>query len=177
MKGDNGANMYECKKVGLEFLYSAKHRFVCEQIIAATPRQIFEVFEDAHSWTVWGAPIQKVEWTSPRPFAIGTTRTVFMTGGLVAYEEFIAWEPGKRMAFCFSGSSQDSIESFAEDYQVTDLGDGRCKVQWVMAMQPKGFSKIVLGLFGPVMSVFNRRMFANFRKYVEAEYATVAASS
>ncbi|WP_101759329.1 SRPBCC family protein [Oceanicoccus sp. KOV_DT_Chl] len=122
-----------------------------------------------------GDPIQKVEWTSPKPFAVGTTRTVYMSGGLVGEEEFIAWEPGKRMAFCFTAMSQDSTESFAEDYQVTDLGNGSCKVVWVMAMEPKGFSKIVLTLFGPLMAWFNRRMFKNFRRYVEQQAAVAVA--
>ena len=63
--------------------------------------------------------------------------------------------------------SQNSIESFAEDYQVTDLGDGSCRVEWVMAMSPKGFSKIVMALFGPVMAWYNRKMFRDFKRYVE----------
>lgn len=167
--------MYECEQVGVEFFETAAHLFKAQEIIAATPEQIFEIFEDAHSWTVWAAPIQKVEWTSPTPFDVGTTRTVSMSGGLVGEEVFIAWERGKRMAFCFTAMSQDSISSFAEDYQVTDLGDGTCRVEWTMAMAPKGISKYVLRLFGPVMGFANRRMFKAFKKYVEAQ--TVAVTS
>ena len=33
-----------------------------------------------------------MEWTSPKPFGLGTTRTVTMSGDLAGYEEFIAWE-------------------------------------------------------------------------------------
>lgn len=163
--------MFPCKTVGLDFLETASHRFHAEEIIAATPEQIFEVFEDAHAWTVWATPIQKVEWTSPKPFGLGTTRTVSMSGGLVGEEVFIAWERGKRMAFCFTAMSRDSMESFAEDYQVTDLGDGTCRAQWTMAMQPRGFSKVMLTVFSPVMAWFNRRMFRSFRQQVESRYA------
>ena len=42
--------MFECKQVGLDFLDTAKHRYVAEEVIRATPEQIFDVFEDAHSW-------------------------------------------------------------------------------------------------------------------------------
>lgn len=162
--------MFACKIVDVDFLATARHRFYAEETITATPEQIFEVFEDPHSWTVWATPIQRVEWTSPKPFGIGTTRTVSMSGNLVGEEVFIAWERGKRMAFCFTTMSQNSIESFAEDYQVTDLGNGTCKVQWTMAMQPKGFSKVMLAVFGPIMAWYNRRMFSSFRKYVESQY-------
>ena len=168
--------MYECEKVGLDFLETAQFCFTAEEVITATPAQIFEVFEDARSWAVWATPIQKVEWTSPKPFGLGTTRTVYMSGGMDAYEEFIAWESGRRMAFCFVAMSHSSIESFAEDYQVTDLGDGRCKVRWVMAMQPRGFSRYVLRLIAPLMTWYNRKMFGKFREYIENQYATVNAA-
>ncbi len=160
--------MFECKKVGMEFFDEAPYTFVAEEIITASPEKIFSVFEDPDSWTVWAAPIQNVEWTSPKPFALGTTRTVTMTGGLAGYEEFIAWEPGKRMAFRFNGCNKDTLEAFAEDYQVTDLGDGRCKVVWVMGMAPKGAAKFSLALIKPLMAWYNRRMFSKFRQLVES---------
>lgn len=158
---------FPCTPVGLEFFASAPHCFPATEIVKATPEQIFEVFEDAHAWTVWADPIQDVEWTSPKPFKLGTTRTVTMSGGMVGWEEFIAWEPGRRMAFCFTHVAKDNIESFAEDYQVEDLGDGTCKVTWRMAMAPKGASRFILPVFSPVMGWFIRRMFKKFKVYTE----------
>ena len=90
-----------CKKVGLSYLTQAKHRFYAVEVIKATPDQIFDAFEDPYSWTVWATPIQNVEWTSPKPFQLGTTRTVSMSGGIVGYEEFIAWERGKQYGILF----------------------------------------------------------------------------
>ncbi len=57
--------MFQCKKVGLDFLQSAKHRYHCEEIIQATPEQLFAVFEDAESWTVWATRFKK--WSGHRP--------------------------------------------------------------------------------------------------------------
>lgn len=168
--------MYRCEPVELDFFERAPHVFRASEIIAATPAQIFAVFEDAHSWTVWAPPIQKVEWTSPQPFGVGTTRTVSMMGGLVGEERFIAWEAGKHMAFCFTACSQDSMSSFAEDYRVTELGDGRCRVEWAMAMEPKGYNRAMMKVFGPVMGWSVRWMFARFRRYVEAEADTAVVS-
>jgi hypothetical protein len=61
-------------------LSTPKNVFKAEEIIKARPEVIFDVLEDPLSWTVWAFPIQKVEWTSPKPFGIGTTRSVHMMG-------------------------------------------------------------------------------------------------
>lgn len=164
---------FACTPVGLEFLEQTKNLFRAEEIVKASPETIFEVFEDAHAWTVWAMPIQKVEWTSPRPYGIGTTRSVHMMGDMIGYEEFIAWEPGKRMAFTFVGCSKDATEKFLEDYRVTDLGDGSCRVEWYMAMDTRGFSRHLMWMTRPLLRLANRRMFKKFREYTE-NYAAQA---
>ena len=164
---------FACTPVGLEFLEQTKNLFRAEEIVKASPETIFEVFEDAHAWTVWAMPIQKVEWTSPRPYGIGTTRSVHMMGDMIGYEEFIAWEPGKRMAFTFVGCSKDATEKFLEDYRVPDLGDGSCRVEWYMAMDTRGFSRHLMWMTRPLLRLANRRMFKKFREYTE-NYAAQA---
>ncbi|MEP4146572.1 MAG: SRPBCC family protein [Halioglobus sp.] len=164
------SDYFECTPVGLDFLEHTKNVFKAEEVVKASPEQIFEVFEDAHSWTVWAMPIQKVEWTSPKPFCVGTTRTVSMMGGMDGYEEFIAWERGKRMAFTFVGCNKEATEKFLEDYRVTDLGDGSCRVEWYMAMETRGASRHMMWLTRPLMRMANRSMFKKFRKFTE-EYA------
>ena len=168
---------FECTRVGLDFLEQTRNVFKAEEIVRATPDQIFEVFEDAHAWTVWAKPNQNVEWTSPQPFGVGTTRTVSMMGGMDGYEEFIAWEPGKRMAFTFVGCNKDATEKFLEDYRVTDLGDGSCRVEWYMAMEPRGFSRHMMWLTRPIMRMANRRMFRKFREYTENRVAAAQGQS
>ncbi|MFK7975463.1 MAG: SRPBCC family protein [Halioglobus sp.] len=167
------SDYFECTKVGLEFLDQTKNVFSAVEIVRATPEQIFEVFEDEHSWTVWALPITKVEWTSPKPFGIGTTRTVSMMGDMDGFEEFVAWDRGKRMAFTFLGCSKDATDKFLEDYRVTDLGDGTCKVEWFMAMEPRGFSRHMMWMTRPLMRMANRRMFRKFKTYTE-DYAAAA---
>lgn len=163
---------FECKPVGMDYFETAPYVFRAEQIIRATPEQIFNAFEDADAWTRWAPPIQKVEWTSPKPFGLGTTRTVYMSGGMTGWETFIAWDYGKRMAFCFTHASMDATESFGEDYTVDDLGDGSCKVVWTMAMTPVGPSAKVFPLTKYVMALANKWMFSRFRKLVEREFTS-----
>lgn len=160
--------MYACDKTTLDFFDHASACYVAEVRVRATPERIFEVFEDAYAWTVWAPPIQAVHWTSPRPFGVGTTRTVHMPGGMLGVEEFIAWEPGKRMAFCFTSCSKPNVRAFAEDYKVEELGDGTCRVQWTMAMEPTGISRLTMPLSGPFMRLGLRWMLGRFKAFVEA---------
>jgi carbon monoxide dehydrogenase subunit G len=168
--------MYGCRPVGIEFCDTAPHRFTTEVVIHATPEQIFEVFEDPDSWVVWALPIRRVEWTSPRPFGVGTTRTVTMTGGLVGKEEFIAWERGRRMAFRFTEASMAAVTAFAEDYQLSDAGNGRTRVRWVMAMEARGANDVGLRLFGWTMRLGLAFLLRRFQTLVETRYPAARAA-
>ncbi|MCB1015424.1 MAG: SRPBCC family protein [Acidimicrobiales bacterium] len=163
-----------CERIGLDDFAAAPVRFTASETIAATPEQVFAIFLDAEAWTKWVFAITGVEWTSPFPLEVGSTRTVHMLGGLTAYEEFLAWEPGRRMAFRFNELSKPVASAFGEDYQVTDLGDGRSRVDWVMVMAPAGAGRHTIGVMKPAMGWFIRHTLANFRRYVEAHPPAVA---
>jgi hypothetical protein len=59
-----------------EFVGTAKARAVAERETAVSAEQLFATLEDGPSWSKWVPLIREVTWTSPKPFAIGTTRTV-----------------------------------------------------------------------------------------------------
>lgn len=159
--------MHESQTVGMDYFQHADHSYTAVVEIDASPEQVFASFENEHDWPQWALPITKVEWTSPKPFGLGTTRRVFMMGGLVADEVFIAWEYPKRMAFCFTHSSQKLVGSFAEDYIVEALANGKTRVQWNMAMTPQGFGKISMALSRPFMAWGLQWMLNRFKKQVE----------
>lgn len=163
--------MYKCKEVSVEYFSTAPCVYRATVEVAASPEQIFSSFEDAADWPKWAPPIQHVEWTSPKPFGLGTTRRVSMSGGLIGDEVFIAWDYPKRMAFCFTHSSQSLIDSFAEDYQLTVLPNGKTQVVWTMGMTPKGIGKLSMAIFGPLMGWANQWMFNRFKKHVEKRFA------
>ena len=161
--------MYTMKDIDLAYFDTADLRFETKVELDCTPARLFDIFEDAESWPQWVGSILRVEWTSPKPFGVGTTRTVYMKGNLEGYEEFIAWERGVRMAFKFVGANKNNIEVFGEDYVVKDLGDGRCHLTWIVVMEPKGLGKYFMKLGKPLMA----RMFAGIMqkdlpKYIAA---------
>ncbi len=161
--------MYPCRKVDLGFFETAPFRFEASVEVDAAPEGVFDVFEDADAWTVWVPAIKHVEWTSPKPFGVGTTRTVKMVGGMVAEEEFIAWERGRRMAFYFRTASQKNLVAFGEDYQVSDLGGGRSRVTWRVAMDVGGINRIVMPVTGPMVGAGLKWMLGRLRRYVAAQ--------
>lgn len=162
--------MHECELVDANYAAKAPVSFVSVVEVKATPEQVFEAFEDADAWPIWAPPITKVEWTAEKPYGLGTTRTVTMIG-MVGDETFIAWDYPKHMAFCFTHCSQKLVKSFAEDYVVTDLGNGLTRVQWTMGMTPQGFGKFTMALFKPFMGFGNQWMLNRFKTYCNKRFA------
>lgn len=164
------ARTYECERVELDFIDRAPFRFVSTVDLAITPEQLFEVLADETSWPHWATVITKVEWTSPEPRGVGTTRTVTMRGHITGDEEFLAWEPFTHMAFRFNTSTSNAISAFAEDYRVVETPEG-CHLTWVMALQPSGLpGRLGMTLGQPVMSWMFQRFLHNLRRYSNERY-------
>lgn len=78
-----------------------------------------------------------IAWTSPRPFAVGTTRSAKVLGGVMSGDErFFVWEEGRRYSFHFTRGNLPVFESLAEDYRVEPDGEDRCRFTWTVALTP-----------------------------------------
>ncbi|TVX91425.1 SRPBCC family protein [Mycolicibacterium porcinum] len=164
------ARTYQCERVELDFIDRAPFRFVSTVDLAITAEQLFEVLSDETSWPHWATVITNVEWTSPEPRGVGTTRTVTMRGHIVGDEEFLAWEPFSRMAFRFNTSTSNAISAFAEDYRVVETADG-CHLTWVMAMKPSGLAgRLGMTMGRPVMAWLFQRFLHNLRRLSNERY-------
>ena len=103
--------LHPCRRVELDWLDHAPSVFRNSVDIALAPAELFEVLARADTWPRWASVITHVEYTSPAPYGIGTTRVVTMRGGIVGDEEFLAWEPGAHLAFRFNASSTSALEA------------------------------------------------------------------
>lgn len=99
-------SVYECEPFGLPFFGlesdagAAPVRYQFRRELDVSPARLWQILEDPKSWPVWAAPgIVEVEWTTAKPYQVGTERTVFFIGGMEVYERFIAWTPEREMAF------------------------------------------------------------------------------
>ena len=101
-------------------------------------------------------------WTSPRPFGVGTTRTVKALKGLNVFQEyFFRWEEGRQKSFYVVESSGPLAKRFAEDYLVVPTGDNACRFTWTIAYEPSAI--------GRAGEIVNKRLlgtlFADTRKH------------
>lgn len=85
----------------------------------------------------WCRLLRDITWTSPRPFGVGTTRTVRTLGSLSTFDEyFFRWEEGRRMSFYIVRSRLPGFRSFAEDYLVEPTSESACRFTWTIAYAP-----------------------------------------
>lgn len=163
--------LHPCDKVGMEFVDTAPHRYANSVDLAITPRQLFEVFADAEAWPRWAKVITGVEWTSPLPPGVGSTRRVHMRGGLVGTEEFLLWEPGTRMGFRFNQASEKSIRAFAERYDVVETAEG-CRLTWTLALDVAGPGRFFMPVSGLASNLAFRWFLRNLRRYTAERFAS-----
>ncbi len=160
--------MFTCEKPDFDLLESAPVVFNTKVKINATPEKIFNAWADPNSWPVYVNEIGHVEYTSPEPYGVGTTRTVTATNGMKIEEEYMAWEENRRIAFYFKRIGMPVIASALEDYSIAELGDGECEVTWLFAIKPRGVFRIVMWLSKGTFKKNNRKAMDAFKAYVES---------
>ena len=165
------ATMHPCRRVDLSFLETAPSRFTNTVSIALSPEELFGVLARADPWPRWAKVITDVEWTTPPPRGVGTTRTVTMRGGLVGEEEFLAWEEHTLLAFRFNRASEKRIRAFAERYDVVATPTG-CTLTWTLALDVTGAARMTLTPSRPVLTATFRWFLRNLRRYTDERFAT-----
>ena len=155
--------LHPCQKVDLDWMPTAQSRFSNSVDVALSPDELFGVLARADTWPRWAKVIKHVEYTSPEPHGVGTTRVVRMAGGMVGDEEFLAWEPGRQMAFRFNTSATKTLKAFLENYRLEPVASGT-RLTWELGMETAGPSK----LFSPVSTPITNFMFRRFLKNLQA---------
>ncbi|CAM4014075.1 SRPBCC family protein [Smaragdicoccus niigatensis] len=110
--------------------------------------------------------IKRIDWTSPRPFGVGTTRTAHAyLGALVLNERFIVWDEGRRMAFGVESSNLPVFRRFGEDYRIEPTSPESCTLTWTIASDPQPYLK---PFKRPVIRVSEWSMFGDARIHFES---------
>lgn len=130
--------MHPLEPAGEDLLRRAQAHSVAEHEYPVAAEQLFALLEEGATWCEFFPVIREVEWTSPRPFGVGTTRIVTVIGGVRLDETFWAWKPGSRMGFAITAASNRALQGLAELYDILPLDDGRCKLRWEMGIELSG---------------------------------------
>ncbi|SDW29094.1 SRPBCC family protein [Marinobacter mobilis] len=146
--------MPNCTPAHLDYLDRAPYKEVNVVDLPATPEQVFAVFKDGEAWPKWFHVIDKVTWTSPEPYGVGTTRTVHL-GPLKADEYFFNWEENRRFSFYFSATNLPFMKTLVEDYLLEAKGPNTTRFTYTVAYEPA----LPLKLSGPVGRAILARSF------------------
>lgn len=143
-------DLKQLEQVGEEFLADKSKVKTVSHEFPFPSQVVWNALLDGETWTKW-LPITKVEWTSPTPFKVGTTRTVWI-GKQVVEEYFFGWEEGKRMAFRFDRASLP-VKAAVEDYQLHETAKG-CRLDWYFRVK----APLILGplISGQMTSGFKK---------------------
>ena len=145
-----------CRPVDASFFDTAPMRFKNVVELSARPADVFTIFEDGESWPRWFHGIHNVVWTSNKPYGVGTTRTVWLTGVTID-EHFFRWEQDHRFSFYLIGHSMPLFHAFAEDYLLEEVAPSRTQFTYSVAAEPR----LMIRMGGPIAQTYFGSMFRN----------------
>lgn len=144
------------------------------QPVPASSAATFRCLEDGDAWPVWLEPVSKVTWTSPKPFGVGTTRDIEITGGVVT-ERFYLWEDGEVMGFHFESGPLPVFDAFAEEWRVIATGDDSCELEWRYGIDLAGPLRYLSRFVGGRFAKDGQKSLAQFADFMLANRATYEA--
>ena len=151
----------------LAFADTAPWKFDFEGIISAPPAKVWTAWTDNPGWAVWFKNCRSCVTTSPTAEGVGATRTIKMNG-LTAEEVFIAWEPEHLWAFTVTSIKPSFAKSMVERVRFADLGNGRTRINYRIAVEPRGWAKPLRPIVAAQGAKAFVTSFAQFDKFVAA---------
>jgi uncharacterized protein YndB with AHSA1/START domain len=146
---------FDLTPTDLTFIERAPFHFDNEAVINASPARVFEILEAAEAQTEWFKDFKDARWLSDPPYGVGSTREVVLKA-LRVKERFVAWEPGRRMAFSIEAITLPLVSAMLEDLQFEPMGEGRTRFRWRAYYQPTIAMRLVhpiaRGVFGGMFS-------------------------
>jgi hypothetical protein len=123
--------------VDASFLTTAPVRTQLQFPLSASPGEVFgAIAGDPAGWGEWFPGFASDgRYTTSAPHGVGSVREVSV-GGARMVDTIIAWEEGRRWAFCVSEGPLPGTRALAEDYVMDPGPDGGTVLTWTIAIQP-----------------------------------------
>lgn len=129
------------------------------------PERVWESLTSERALADWGLGLHRLEWTSPRPFGVGTTREVVLPGRAMAVRErFFRWDEGHRKSFYAAEADRPLLKRLGEDYLVEATATGS-RFTWTIAMEPRPRTRLLIGLTSPLNQLAFRAVPWRARSY------------
>jgi hypothetical protein len=154
---------FKCEAADESFFESAPMRLRGTFNVA---RPAAEVWDELTSDSAlhWCRILNDVSWTSPRPFGVGTTRSVkALWGASLLKEHYFRWEEGHRHSFYVLETTNPMVSRLAEDYRVEPTGESSCRFTWLIAVEPRAWARPA--------NVVNRRILTTLFEDTDRHFA------
>jgi hypothetical protein len=159
---------YGLEPADQDLFTSAPHVFRYSKRFAAPVEKVWESLTSDESLAAWSATVSAVNWLSPRPFGVGTTREVVLAPGLARVRErYFHWDEGHRYSFAVFEANLPVFERFAEDYVVEpETSDtGSTRFTWTVAIEPTRASALPFKPLAPALKLAFGKMAADGERY------------
>ena len=91
---------YPLEPMDESFFRTAPYIYRLPVELNVPPERVWQSLTSDRALADWGLGLHRLEWTSPRPFGIGTTREVVLPGrAITVRERFFHWDEGHRKTF------------------------------------------------------------------------------
>jgi uncharacterized protein YndB with AHSA1/START domain len=151
-----------------DFFTSAPHVFRYSRRFSAPVERVWESLTSDDSVAAWSATVSSVNWLSPRPFGVGSTREVALAPGLTRVRErYFRWDEGHRYSFAAYEANLPVFRRFAEDYVVEPepSDSGSTRFTWTLVFEPKSALALPFKPLAPVLKLAFGRMAADGERY------------
>jgi carbon monoxide dehydrogenase subunit G len=100
----------------------------------ASPSEVWRALGSDEMWS-WLPVIDRLEWRSPEPKAVGSIRRLRLGHVLTVDEEFYRWDVDRRATFRIVGQSRRMLDALIEDFLLEPTARGT-DLTWTMAVSP-----------------------------------------
>jgi uncharacterized protein YndB with AHSA1/START domain len=147
------------------FFHTAAHVYRFPVDLPVPPERVWESLVAPNSIADWGPMVKSVEWTSPRPFGVGTSRTVVLPGGgMTVHEQYFLWDEGHRHSFFVREANRPLLHRMAEDY-VVEARPGGSRLTWTFALEGGPKTRLLLTALSPGNKLLFGKMASSAKGY------------
>lgn len=107
----------------LDWIERAPFSFSGSAATTASPEAVFAILADHERWPEWFPVIKKTVVLGGAREGVGMRRVTTLPGGELK-ELFIAWDPGKRLAFTCTAISPGITHALVDDCHIKRTGSG-----------------------------------------------------
>jgi uncharacterized protein YndB with AHSA1/START domain len=158
---------FQLRSEDLSFVERAPFVVRAEVSVPASPEAVWPAFADAAAWPSWFTGMKDAHYTSPAPYAVGSTRRVSVMG-LVADETILAFDPGKRFAFRVDSTNLPLLAALVEVVTLEPAG-AATRVVYRQALEARAWSRPLLPLLRGQMERGLRRGLDGLAPWVAAQ--------